>query len=199
MFPYFKAADLNADVSRIELYLMLGEIRCMQTCCLIQAAGLSDLLWRVHRTFPPLVDAGMVPPPFQLQFGCYSSAKAHFPLQFWSCSKQSCGDLTPPRSYQYLFDIISCTKFTLEVEGSLLGFMQPWLLSCEAINLIRNLVHEDPVCRCSLAPWEQWSHWKWRERPLQTRLLRCSARSGKPVLSHNLCTNQPQISASFVK
>lgn len=39
--------------------------------------------------------------------------------------KQSCGDLTPPRSYQYLFDIISCMKLTLEVEGSLLGFMQP--------------------------------------------------------------------------
>lgn len=59
------------------------------------------------------------------------------------------------RSYQYLFDIISCMKITREVEGSLLGFIQPWLLICEAINLIIKLVHEDPVCHWTLAPGEQ--------------------------------------------
>lgn len=46
-------------------------------------------------------------------------------------------------------------KITREVEGSLLGFIQPWLLICEAINLIIKLVHEDPVCHWTLAPGEQ--------------------------------------------
>lgn len=61
----------------------------------------------------------------------------------------------PLRSHPDLFDIISCTKITLDIEGSPLGFLQPWLLICEAINLIIKLLREDPVCCWSLAPGEQ--------------------------------------------